>query len=89
MINSRWVKTSSRHPTDKVLHTLSLGKLKTAESKRVQRHLFACGSCLQRSIKFEMLLAIAEVMGSGRLSAQRSNPRQKLGFALAGGEATR
>lgn len=49
-----------KHPGDAALHALTLGKLTTAESLRLQKHAFDCPDCLKRLIELETLLAIAD-----------------------------
>ena len=49
-----------RHTPDQALQALALGALTTAESLRVQRHIFKCPDCLNRLIEVELRLAIAD-----------------------------
>jgi hypothetical protein len=48
------------HPGDEALRALTLGKLTTADSLRVQKHAYDCRDCLRRLIEVETLLAIAD-----------------------------
>ena len=64
------VKEAVAHPTDERLQALYLGKLKTVDSVRLQRHLFRCGPCLERLIRFEFLLAVSDVAGGGPRSPE-------------------
>jgi hypothetical protein len=43
------------HPTDSTLHRLSCGRLTTAASLRLQRHLFNCSNCLNRLLEIEVI----------------------------------
>jgi hypothetical protein len=49
------------HPTDQALQSLTLGKLTTANSLAVQKHIYNCPACLKRLVEAEMLLALADV----------------------------
>jgi len=54
------------HPGDQALQDLALGKLTTAESLRLQKHIFDCPDCLQRLIKTEMDLMLADAFAESR-----------------------
>jgi hypothetical protein len=56
------------HISDEKIAGLALGKLPTAESIRLQRHLCACGPCLCRLVKFEFALAFTDEITPPRLS---------------------
>ena len=65
------------HPGDQALQDLALGKLTTAESLRLQKHIFDCPDCLQRLIKTEMDLMLADAFAESRHTAT-PHPRKPL-----------
>jgi hypothetical protein len=48
------------HPADEALQALTLGTLTTAQSLRVQRHIFHCPDCLTRLISNDILLMLED-----------------------------
>src|SRR4051794_8827750 len=64
------------HPGDETLHRLSLGRLSTAESLHVQRHIFKCADCLKRLIEVELMVALTgpEVPSRGLPPANTRKP---------------
>jgi hypothetical protein len=50
------------HPTDNEIKTLTLGEVATAESIRLQRHIYHCSDCLRRLIEADLLLVIADTV---------------------------
>jgi hypothetical protein len=54
------------HVSETDIERLALGRLPTAKSIRVQRHLFKCGPCLQRLIGIEVQLAALELIAGDR-----------------------
>jgi hypothetical protein len=65
---------SDIHPTPAKLQCLSMGRLTTVESLRLQRHLFRCSSCLRQLIEFEAVNEIAEKLYSHPLTPDRRKP---------------
>jgi hypothetical protein len=51
-----------KHPTDEEIRELTLGKLTTAQSIRVQRHIYHCSDCLRRLIEADLPLVIADAV---------------------------
>ena len=63
------------HVPEWEIERLALGRLTTAESLRVQRHLFKCGPCLQRLLALEILLAQKELLdGNGSPAPDKRKP---------------
>ena len=63
------------HVGESDIERLALGKLKTSESLRVQRHLFKCRPCLHRLIEIEVHLASRELIEGDRAPvADRRKP---------------
>ena len=58
--------TAMAHPGDEALESLARGTLATAESLRLQTHIFHCPDCLQRLIKVEMLLMLEDAFAEPR-----------------------
>jgi len=50
------------HPADKALESLARGTLTTAQSLRLQTHIFHCPECLQRLVRAEVLLMLEEAV---------------------------
>jgi hypothetical protein len=64
------------HVPNRDIERLALGRLTTAESLRVQRHLFKCGDCLKHLLALEIMLAEKELLDGG--GAPVPDPRKPL-----------
>jgi hypothetical protein len=63
------------HVVDDVLEALTLGRLTTAESLRIQKHIFGCPACLKRLIAVEVELSIGDAHNPPRsLRADMTKP---------------
>jgi hypothetical protein len=65
---------SSPHPTLAELQGLSMGRVPTSESIRLQRHLFDCPPCLYQLLELEAVNEIAERLNSHTPKADRRKP---------------
>src|SRR3954465_866570 len=64
------------HVSETDIESLALGRLATADSIRVQRHLFKCGDCLKRLLALEILFAQKELLDGDR--SPPPDPRKPL-----------
>jgi hypothetical protein len=48
----------ARHVSDEKIESLALGRLRTSDSIRLQRHLYKCGLCLRRLVEITLDLAL-------------------------------
>ena len=62
------------HPRPSELQALSMGRLPTVESLRVQKHLFECPACLHRLLEMEVLNELAEELNSHVPKPDRRKP---------------
>ena len=65
------------HPGDEALRADTLGTLTTAQSLRLQAHIFHCPDCLTRLKEIELLLALPDA-SVGRQDSAKAEMRKPL-----------
>jgi hypothetical protein len=68
----------AHHPADERLQALTLGTLTTAESIRVQRHIFNCPDCLKRLIAIGFAVALKDAEGRAGSRSAKPDMRKPL-----------
>jgi len=68
------IMNSGCHASEDEIENLALGRLATADSIRVQRHLYKCGHCLRRLIRTAVILAQEGLAHEPDPTADRRKP---------------